>query len=59
MQKDFIEYMDYVDTLSDYDPYVDRFIWTIDGASDKEFPDNVAWYRKKQYYEMLSASVIS
>lgn len=47
-EKDFIEYMDYVDTLSNYDPYVDRFIWKIDGASEAEFPYNVGWYRKNE-----------
>ena len=47
-EKDFVQYMDYVDTLSDYDPYVDRFIWKIDGASEAEFPYNVGWYRKNE-----------
>ena len=42
---DFVAEMNRIDTLSDYEPYVDRIVWKIDKASDAEFPYNVGWYR--------------
>ena len=39
---------DFVDTTETIAPYKDRLYWKIDGASAKEFPDNVGIYRKHQ-----------
>ena len=37
-----------VDAYETIAPYKDRLIWKIDGASTREFPDNVAAYRRFQ-----------